>query len=90
MSSHIADHPIMRAVMWVAAWMLLGFSLIQSLQVAVAWWHDRLPVTGLREWFWLLQLPVLIGIYLRYFSIFRPDCQACQLPETPHDDRRHE
>jgi len=35
------------------------------------------------DWFWILLLPVLIGVYLRFFSILRPDCQAC-LP----DDRR--
>jgi len=90
MSSHIAGRPIVRAMVWLVALMLLGFCMIQSLQVAVEWWYDRLPAPGLREWIWLLLLPVLVGIYLRYFSIFRPDCQACQLPESTQNSRRHE
>jgi hypothetical protein len=87
--TRFTQRPVARALLWFAAWMLLGFSLIQSLQVAVDWWYNQLLSPGLREWFWLLLLPVLIGIYLRFFSIFRPGCEACQFPETPPQGRRH-
>jgi len=89
MFSRLAHHPVARALLWLAALILFGYCLIQSVHVAVDWWHGRFPVPGLRQWFWLLLLPILIVIYLRYFSVLNPDCQACQVPEMPQDDPRH-
>jgi len=89
MSFRIFDRPLVRALGWFAAWMLFGFALIESVHVAIDWWHGRIETLGLREGFWLLMLPVLVTAYLRYFSIFNPDCQRCRpLPPGDADDRR--
>jgi H+/Cl- antiporter ClcA len=74
-------HAILHAAFWLIAGALLFLAVIQALTVTVAWWRDELPETTAADWFWILLLPVLIGIYLRFFSIFRPDCRAC-LPEN--------
>ena len=71
----------MRAVLWFIAGALLLLAVIQSLTVTVAWWRNELPAMRAVDWFWILLLPLLIGIYLRFFSIFRPDCRACQPEE---------
>jgi FtsH-binding integral membrane protein len=76
-------HPVLRVVLGLMAGALLFLALIQALTVTVAWWRNELPAMRAEDWFWILLLPVLIGIYFRFFSIFRPDCRAC-LPE----DRR--
>lgn len=73
--------PIARALLPLAAFMAFGFALVQSITVAVDWWQGRLVQAGWWEWLWLALLPVLIGIWLRYFSIFRPGCRACALPD---------
>ncbi len=73
-------HPVLRAALWLIAGALLFLAVIQSLTVTVAWWRNELQAMRAADWFWILLLPVLIGIYLRFFSIFRPDCRAC-LPE---------
>lgn len=56
------------------------FSMIQSVTVSVVWWRDELAETGVWEWFWVGSLPILIIVYLRYFSVLRPDCTPCQAP----------
>lgn len=68
----------------VALGVLLFVALVQSGTVALAWWRGELAEMGAREWFWLLLLPVLVALYLRYFSILRADCDAC----LPDDARR--
>jgi hypothetical protein len=73
-------HPVLRAALWLIAGALLFLAVIQSLTVTVAWWRYELQAMHAKDWFWILLLPVLIGIYFRFFSIFRPDCRAC-LPE---------
>jgi hypothetical protein len=79
---------VLRALLWFAAWMLFGFALVESLHTAVDWWQGRLAEPELREWFWLLLLPLLIAVYLRFFSIFNPGCRACQPP--PDEPPRRE
>lgn len=87
---HTALRPrVFRVTLWFIAGMLLFLALIQALTVTVAWWRNQLPEAGVVEWFWIPMLPVVVGIYLRFFSIFRPDCRAC-LPEdraTPRGPR---
>ena len=68
---------VIRATLWLLAGALLFLALIRALTVAVAWWRNELPGAGAAEWLWILLLPVMVGIYLRFFSIFRPDCRAC-------------
>ena len=72
---------VARALLMFAAWMAFGFALVQSVTVAVDWWQGRLARVELWEWLWLALLPILIGIWLRYFSVFRPGCRACALPD---------
>ena len=79
-------NPITRALLLFAAWMVFGFALVKSVTVAVDWWGGRSTQADAWEWLWLALLPVLTGIWLRYFSIFRPGCRACELPEE-HDRR---
>jgi len=76
----VRHHAVLRAVLWLMAGVLLFLALVQSLAVTVAWWRDELQTMRATDWFWILLLPFLIGIYLRFFSIFRPDCRAC-LPD---------
>jgi FtsH-binding integral membrane protein len=80
-SLHTASRQrVIRAVLGFFAGALLFLAFIQALTVTIAWWRNELPETQVADWFWILLLPVLIGIYFRYFSIFRPGCRAC-LPE---------
>lgn len=88
MSFRFTQCTLGHALLWFAAWMLFGFLLIESLHVAVDWWQGRLANPGWREMFWLLLLPVLLVIFVRYFSIFRPGCRACALPVTRPEDKR--
>jgi len=74
-------HPVLRAILWLIAGALLFLAMIQALTVTIAWWRNELLETRATDWFWILLLPVLIGIYFRFFSLFRPDCRAC-LPEN--------
>jgi len=76
-------YPALRAAFWLIAGALLFLGLIQSLTVTVAWWRHELPELRADDWFWILLLPVLIGVYLRFFSIFRPDCRACLPQDRP-------
>ena len=79
----VSQRPVFCAVLWLIAGAHLFLAVIQSLTVTVAWWRNELHAMHAADWFWILLLPILIGIYLRFFSIFRPDCRACLL-----DDRR--
>jgi H+/Cl- antiporter ClcA len=72
---------VIRATLWFLAGALLLLALVQALTVTVAWWRNELPEPQAADWFWIVLLPVLIAIYLRYFSVFRSDCRAC-LPEN--------
>ncbi|MDD3517611.1 MAG: hypothetical protein PHQ14_04620 [Chromatiales bacterium] len=64
--------------------MALLLCLFQSVMVTVAWWQGRL-YPDLFDWLWIAALPVLVGVYLRYFSVL--GCRQCQpaddLPNDP-------
>jgi hypothetical protein len=79
----------LRAAFWLIAGALLFLGLIQSLTVTVAWWCHELSELRADDWFWILLLPVLIGVYLRFFSIFRPDCRACLPQDRPTQGGPH-
>ncbi len=71
----------------------LGIALFvacaQAGTVALAWWRGELAQPSPADWFWILSLPVLVGIFLRAFSVFRPGCDACATDERrPHDGLR--
>jgi len=78
---------------WRSAWrgvakfafgVLLFVALAQAGTVALAWWRGELAQPGVADALWLLSLPVLVGVYLRWFSVLRADCTAC----TADDDAR--
>lgn len=56
-------------------WMAFAMALFQSVTVTVAWWTGELARPGLWEWLWIGLLPVLVGAYLRYFSVV--GCTSC-------------
>ncbi len=60
--------------------------LVPAAETAVAWWRDPASVGGWRR-LWVVALPLLIAVYLRYFSVLAcpPDSNACK-----HDDRPQE
>jgi hypothetical protein len=69
----------------VLAMLLLGMlfvlAIMKSTVVTVAWWQGRLQDAGIGEWFWIGILPVLVFIYLRYFSVLA--CPPGQCPVDP-------
>lgn len=58
----------------------LFFLFLQSLTTALAWQRGEI-VPDTLDWLWIGLLSLWIGIYLRYFSIFRRECPVCASPE---------
>jgi hypothetical protein len=79
-----AKQPVKRTVWRALAlsvfWMVFGFTLIQSLTVAVAWWQGGFRSLDFPEAVWVVLFPVLVFVYIRYFSVFRPGCATCGTP----------
>jgi hypothetical protein len=82
----ISYHPVFRVALWFIAGALMFLALIQNLPLTIGWWRHGLPEPQPTDWLWVLPLLFFIGIYLRYFSIFRPDCRACLPEEQPTQD----
>jgi hypothetical protein len=57
--------------------------IIEGARVIQSWYLGERALAGW-DWLWLALLPVCVLAFLRYYSIFRPDCRACELP----DDKR--
>jgi hypothetical protein len=68
---------VWRGVAKFALGALLFVALAQAGTVALAWWRGELAQPGVADALWLLSLPVLVGVYLRWFSVLRADCTAC-------------
>jgi hypothetical protein len=68
---------VWRGVAKFALGVLLFVALAQAGTVALAWWRGEIARLGAGDALWLLSLPVLVGVYLRWFSVLRPDCTAC-------------
>lgn len=62
-----------------------GLALIHGISLAGAWWSGTAPDGW--DWFWLAQLPLLVWIYFRYFSVFAPGHGQCLLPRDDGRDR---
>lgn len=75
-------HGLCRGLSVFAAILGLGFALVQSVTVAVAWWRGDI-VPGWWEWLWIALLPVWLWVFFRYFSIFRPGADGC----LPRDEK---
>lgn len=73
----------MRRVVLVLAAFGYMVLLIEALRTAVDWWHGELETIGATDYLLIAALPVLIWIWLRCFSMFRPGCgkNACALPQ---------
>jgi len=77
--------PVWRILLGLGVWMLLGFVFLESLQTFVSWWRASAAPFGLREAVALFLLLLIMGLYLRTVSIFRPSCTACQSGGDHHD-----
>lgn len=75
---------VMRAVFAVA----FAALLLDSLVTAVRWWRGELGAPTAFDWIEIALLPLLILVYLRYFSVLRPDCQVCA-PSSQHSQSGH-
>lgn len=64
----------------------LFVAFAQAGTIALAWWRGELPQPSLGDWLWMLSLPVLIVIYLRWFSVLRPGCRSCVVDEPRSRD----
>ena len=84
MNRQTFQSPAWRALIWFLSWMAFGLLLVQSVTVTLDWWQDKRTDVGAWEWLWIGLLPVLVFVYFRFFSIFRPGCRAC----APDADRR--
>lgn len=74
----------MRTVAKIALTFTFMVAFLESFIAGVKWWRGEALVWW--EWVLLGALPVLIGIYLRYFSIFGRGKGQCLLP--PDDAQR--
>jgi hypothetical protein len=63
------------------SWMVLGFAMIESLHSVLAWWREGTSVLTVGQWILLGLFPVLLFIYVWYFSIFRRDCPRCAVDQ---------
>jgi hypothetical protein len=68
---------VLQVFTFTIGWALLFLGFVQSAGTIAAWTRGELGAFTFWDGFWILLLPVLIGIYLRYFSVFRKDCPAC-------------
>lgn len=55
------------------------FAFLQAVTVTTEWWQKTRAMQPW-DWLWVAALPVLIGIYLRFFSVLRPECDRCAPP----------
>ena len=78
-----ARRTVWRGIVKFALGVLLFVALAQAGTVALAWWRGELAQPGVADVLWLLSLPVLVGVYLRWFSVLRPDCTACAPDDRP-------
>jgi hypothetical protein len=78
-----ARRTVWRGIAKFALGVLLFVALAQAGTVALAWWRGELAQPGVADVLWLLSLPVLVGVYLRWFSVLRPDCAACAPDDRP-------
>lgn len=72
-----------RIVLRFALGVALFVACAQAGTIALAWWRGELAQPTVGEWLWIAALPVLVGAYLRFFSVFRPGCDACAVAEPP-------
>jgi hypothetical protein len=74
-----------RLVWWAVALRvvaIVGFAalLLDCIVTAVRWWQGELVAPTIVDWIEIGLLPVLLLVYLRYLSILRSDCRACEPP----------
>lgn len=69
--------PYVRALLLAALWVAFFAVLIRSLDVAFAWWNGNIARPTASDWFWIALVPVWVVVYVRWFSVFQPGCEAC-------------
>ena len=69
--------PSVRHIAKFALGVALFVAFAQAGTVALAWWRGELAQPSAGDWLWILSLPVLVGVWLRVFSVLRPGCDAC-------------
>ncbi len=60
----------------------LFLATVHSLSLAVAWWRGELKPLDAADGLWIVLLPLWIALFLRYYSILRPECGACAPPSA--------
>ena len=83
-----ARRTVWRGIAKFALGVLLFVALAQAGTVALAWWRGELVQPGVADVLWLLSLPVLVGVYQRWFSVLRADCTACAPNDASPTARR--
>lgn len=64
-----------------AGGVLLFLAIVKSVTVTVAWSRGELLPLDPADGLWIVLLPLWIGLFLRYYSVLRPECGACRLPD---------
>lgn len=68
----------------LALGVMLG--IVEAAGVIQGWYLEGRRPEG-AAWIWLALLPVWLGVYLRYFSILRKDCDVCVSAREQERDR---
>lgn len=82
---NLPPFPWRRVLPGMIAGVALFFLFLQSLTTTLAWWRGTLAQPDVWDWLWIGFMPVCLFVYIRYFSIFRAECRACE-PPAEHTD----
>jgi len=78
-----------RAVTRMGLGLAFVLLFLDSVRTAVHWWRGELSAPTVIDWTEIALLPVLLFVYLRYFSVLRPNCPACEsVAEQPPSGHR--
>lgn len=66
-----------KGVVTFLAWMVFAFALFQAIAVSVDWFERGRGWPTAWEALWLALLPVLVGVYFRFFSLFGCSTERC-------------
>lgn len=72
---------LLRGLGKFAGGVLLFLAIVKSVTVTVAWSRGELAPLEASDGIWIVLLPLWVGLFLRYYSVLRPDCGACRLPD---------
>jgi hypothetical protein len=55
------------------------FAFLHSVTLTAEWWQGSREMQP-SDRLWVAALPILVGVYLRFFSVLRPECDRCAPP----------